>query len=631
MSMRHLKILLVTFCLYAGVQSAESVANFNSFAGTQEGLSPDFRIAKHYQRAQVTLFNLRGTIASTNGMYTPNTSSPFVAGNFGLIHRWLINNLSFFGAYGFFGEIYTPYHNAFSRLALGLEYQQQSWRYFLNSYLPMGNNVKQISSRFKLNKNEVVFSGNSVDLVDINQKEVLSPYGLSLGVEKTWNSLVTTLIGSYYEKEKRASRRFGGSLDLRYQNQSWPDVIGSVGYDSFYEAKAYIGLSFNLGQAYRLGNYKNKPYLKSVYLEDCFWTQRSKTSKKENLLASAYYVDNARDYRTGFFGNGSFESPFLLAALANQAISTDPNAVVYFFQGNAPYLDFGTFNLFGSQSITGEGGDWIVDDALILSGAPATRPFLARTSTQETLDTPLITVSNSHLIENIGLINLSSNVATGGSMITNLASGIDDLSLKNVVSTDKVTLLLSASAQKVNLTNNDIYGVDIKTMDQASINLNVTNNTFRTNEKIAARFGQQIAACLFVESLNNSTFIVDQISNNQSFNTTLDGDAHLGLGFLSSNTSTMIAPNGFLRNSNGGALLPNNAGAFLFQGVDTSRVQIDGCFDNISLTPSLDFVLQNCDIDIKKAGFAPNATGLSQANNGTIVSTFASVNIFNTL
>ncbi|MCB1117516.1 MAG: hypothetical protein KDK50_02915 [Chlamydiia bacterium] len=627
----HLKILLVALCLCSAVQFAESVANFNTFAGTQEGLCPDFRIAKHYQRAQVTMFNLRGTIASTNGMYTPNSSSPFIAGNFGLVHRWLVNDLSFFGAYGFFGEIYTPYHNAFSRLALGLEYQQQSWRYFLNTYLPIGSNVKQISSRFKLNKTGPVFSGHSVDLVDINQKEVMSPYGLSLGIEKTWNSLITTLVGSYYEKEKRASRRLGGSLDFRYQNQRWPDVIGSVGYDSFYEAKAYIGLSFKLGQTYRIGNYRSKAYLKPVYLEDYFWTQRSKRTKKKNLLTSAYYVNNARSYPSGFLGNGSFESPFLSAALANQAISSDPNAVVYFFQGNAPYSDFGTFNLFGSQSITGQGGNWFLDGTLILPGAPATRPFLARTMVQETLDTPLITVSNSHLIENIGLINLSSNVATGGSMITNLSSGIDDLSLRNVVSTDKLTLIFSTSDQIVTLTNNDIYGADIKATNGASINLSVTNNTFRTNETIAVRFNQQIAACLFMESLNNSNYIILEISDNQSFNTVLDNDAHLGLGFLSSGNSTMRAPNGFLRNSNVGALLPNNAGAFLFQGVDTSRVEIDGCFDNASLNPSLDFVLQNCDIDIKKAGFAPNATGLSQANNGTTVSSFASVNIFNSL
>jgi len=132
---------------------------------------------------------------------------------------------------------------------------------------------------------------------------------------------------------------------------------------------------------------------------------------------------------------------------------------------------------------------------------------------------------------------------------------------------------------------------------------------------IAQRFFQPIGASLFLESLNNSTFITPAVKNNTCFNTTLNGNAHLGFGYLTSGTSSNTTPNGFIANTSVGALPAASAGAFLFQGVDTSRVIINGCFDNFSATDS--FTLQLCDVNIKKAGLPGTIAGMSAANLNT--------------
>jgi hypothetical protein len=245
------------------------------------------------------------------------------------------------------------------------------------------------------------------------------------------------------------------------------------------------------------------------------------------------------------------------------------------------------------------------------------------------MNIPLITVSGNHLIENIGLNNLSGDQATGGTLISNSTDSIRSLIMRNVVATDKLTLNLTEGTQYVCLESNHIFGTDIKTFNEAELVIDVVKNTFKTNTMVAVRFFQPIGASLFLEALDDSTYIVNTITDNITSNSQITPSQTLGLGFLSSGTATQIAPNGFLRNRSIDPIQAFSAGSFLFQGVDSSRVQIEGCFDNIAIPLTDSFTLQNCDINIKKAGFAPNAAGLSEANNFTQVATFASVNIFN--
>ena len=392
---------------------------------------------------------------------------------------------------------------------------------------------------------------------------------------------------------------------------------------------AWIGISFKLGSISSDQSSASQKALQSVSLEEFFWTQRGEKCETRTLIPSVYFVDNSRFYLNGFLGNGTFELPFVNASVANNAISNDPNALVYFFQGNAPYSDFGVFNLFGFQSLSGQGGNWESQGYLILSGSPSTRPILARTLLQQAVDTPLITISGNHRIENIGLENISSDVATGGSMIVAQTSSIGSLILHNVSSSDKVAIDLTEGSQFIRITNSDIYGLVLRTFNNASLSTEAYRNIFRTNGEVAVRFSQSIGASLFYEALDGSTFIINGMTDNTCFNSTISGNVHLGFGFLSSGASIQNIPNGFLRNQSSGALPVANAGAVLFQGVDSSTVRVEGCFNNISNPLTDDFVLQFCEVNIKRAGFTPDAAGLSAANNGMAVGAFNGVSISN--
>jgi hypothetical protein len=598
--------------------------------GTLSSVSIDSRYA-YCQNESYTFFsNLKGAVAATNHTYTPHSNSAFFEGNAGLGLRFN-KRAKTFGIYSYIGKLKTPYHNTFSRATFGIECFADNYRGYLNIYTPIGKSHQTIDSKYGFNKFRFGFNGNDLNFQNYGKQEVMSSFAAEIGLQKNFGKLDARINAHYHAAAMHANRRIGGNLSLSYSLASRLQLTATTGYDSFYKTQGQIGLAYSFGTVDDTSaSLKYSNTLPPVYLEEFLWLQRSKKVFNDTIVKSdLYFVDSARVYGGGFQGDGSYEYPFLNASLANTAISTVPDATLYFYQGIGNYQDFGTFDLIGTQTITGQGGNVSFQNILVLPGSNATRPFLARNATQEMMNTPLITLTDggNNLIENIGLVNASGNVATGGSVIRNVGTSINSLTIQNVVAQDKVTLFLLGGSQKVNLYNNDIYGVDIKTFNNTNLNLQVENNTFRTNRMIAQRFFQPIGASLFLESLNASTFTVDSIMNNTCFNTTLNGNRHLGFGYLSSGSSVNTTPNGFLYNTSIGKLPPAAAGAFLIQGLGPSRVNINGCYGNFSALDN--FVLQSCDINIRRVGFPPNAAGLSQANNNTLVSPFGAVNIFN--
>ncbi len=618
------KRLLLLLLMHQVAHANEFLTDVRFEAGTQQSLQIDSRYALYQQGSHLLFANLRGGIGSTTDTFTPGTQAPFLEGNLGLnyrkSYRWGI-----LGFYSYYGQLKTPYDNDFSRAALGAEYFTDHYGGYLNFYAPVGERVQTISRRFEFGEISYYFQGHDLYERLFGRKEHMSSLGIELGLDRRFGRLEARARGYYYTQNRE-----GGSVDLSYDLNRNGQLRCCVGYDSFYKTQVQIGFSYSFGNRAIANRCKRRAF-RPVRLEEFFWVQRNRKEASDEIVKTDFYfVDSARSYSGGFQGDGTFEAPFLTAQLANTAIATVPDATVYFYQGTGPYQNFGTFNLFGTQTLTGEGGDYLFRRTVVLPGSNATRPFLARTAAQQAANTPLVTVTDggANVIENIGLSNISGAVATGGSMVTAIGSSIDSLRMTNVTSSDKVSLFLTSGSQEIGLYENDIYGVDIKTFNSAALDLKVEDNIFRTNTMVATRFNQAIGASLFLESLNSSVYTVSSIRDNTCFNTRLNGNAHLGFGYLSSGTATNVTPNGFMGNTSIGTFVGSTAGAFLFQGVDASRVQVEGCFDNFSSGNA--FTLQLCDINIKQAGVPANAAGLSQANNNTTVSTFFSVVITNT-
>lgn len=598
--------------------------------GVQQSIVIDSLYFTSPSPRSVVFANIKGGVGSTTSTYTPNAHDPFAEINVGLGYRSYFQR-GIFGAYSYFGRLKTPYHNYFSRVAMGAEFLSDRLGVFFNCYLPLGARSRIVSEKYGLDSISPYFQGHDLFFLKQAKNEVMSTISAEMGVQKNFNGFSGQARGYVHSSTRYSSKRAGGLVELIRPITRNGFITVGLGIDSVYKTQAQVGVIWSFGPSVPDDSCRGG-LLRSTQLEEFFWVQPGdKVISNEIVKRDFYFVDNSRMYSGGFQGDGTFETPFINASLANSAIAGVSDATVYFYQGNAPYQDFGTFNLFATQSITGQGGDYLFDDIVVLPGSKATRPNLARTAAQEAANTQLITVTDgsSSLIENIGLTNITGAVATGGSMITNIGSSIDSLVINNLTSTDKASLFFTAGTQTVTLTDNDIYGVDLKTFNASSLTLEVTSNTFRTNTMIAQRFLQPIGASLFIESLNSSSLVTSAITDNVAFNTRLNGSAHLAFGYLSSGTSTNITPNGFIGNSSIGAMAVPTAGAFLFQGVDASRVEIEGCFNNTS-TANV-FTLQNCDVNIKKAGFTGDAAGLSEANNDTGVAPFAGVNIFNTL
>lgn len=619
--------LVLPLCLVAN----DFATDLHLRAGVPTSLLIDSRYAC-YQSPEHTLFaNIKAGISSTNNTFTPGSNSPFLEGNVGLGYRGNYD-CGTFGVYSYYGKLRTPYHDNFSRATLGLEYFREDCGAFLNFYTPIGKRTQTINGKYGFNRFQFNFINHDLRFVNFGKREVMSPLATELGVHKNFGRVEALLKGYFHTGYKGTKSRTGANLALSYQLSNQTSLSLSGGYDSFYHSQGQVGFNVAFGNTNSdavCGSHYNS--LPPVYLEEFFWVQRGKEVFNDNIVRSnLYFVDNSRMYSGGYQGDGTFENPFSNALVANNTITTVPDATLYFYQGNDQYQNFGTFNLIDSQTITGQGGNFVVQNIVVLPGSPATRPILARNALQEMMNTSLITVTDggSNIIENIGLTNASGNIATGGSLITNAGSSINSLTIQNITATDNVTLFFTAGNQTVNLYGNDIYGGDIKTFNNAVLHLRVENNMFRSNKIIAQRFFQPVGACLFLESLNNSTFIVDSIKNNSCFNTTLNTNSHLGFGYLASGTSINMTPNGFLNNTSINKLPNSSAGAFLFQGVDTSRVNINGCSGNLSTLD--EFTLQGCDVNIKQVGVTADATGMSQANNNTVVVPFAAVVITNT-
>ncbi len=624
------KNILLLLLLPQIISASEFATDLSLQGGNQQSVSIDSRYALYETPQNVIFGNVRGGVGTTTQTFTPHAHDPFIEGNVGLGYRFSRESENF-GIYSYYGKLKTPYQHYFSRFTFGAEYSNDHFGMFLNIYTPIGKRSKTIGRKFGFDKFQFNFRGHNLRFRNIGKRELMSPLALELGLKKCFGNAQVLLKGNIHSATMHAKNRFGTELSVNCPIGNQVFFNGSLGYDSFYQTLAQIGVIVTFGQSENAAVSRcHYSQLAPVYLEEFFWIQRGKKITNERIVKSdLYFVDNARIYSGGFQGDGTFENPYSQAILANEAIATVPDATVYFYQGNAPYQNFGTFNLIGSQTITGQGGNFSFQNILLLPGSDATRPFLARNAMQQAMNTPLITVTNggSNIIENIGLSNVSGAVATGGSLITVAGSSINSLLINNVTAADKITLFFMSGSQSVTLTKNDIYGVDIKTFNASALDLKVQDNTFRTNTMIAQRFFQPIGASIFVESLNTSILTVNAMQNNQCFNTTLNGNAHLGFGYLSSGTSFHSTPNGFLNNSSFGKLPPASAGAFLFQGVNVSRVNINGCYDNLSATD--EFTLRSCDINIKKAGFPGSTAGLSQANNNTTVLDFGAVNIFN--
>jgi|GEM_PF-1741786 len=627
------KFILSAILLPLSLISNEFVTDFHLRGGVPTSILVDGRYAC-YETEQHTLFaNIKGGISSTTNTYTPGSKSSFLEGNVGLGYRFS-HNTDTFGVYSYYGKLRTPYHDHFSRATVGLEYFNDVGGAFINFYTPIGKRTQTIARKYGFNRFQFNFKDHDLHFVNYGKQEVMSPLASEFGVHKNFGIVDALLKGYYHAGYKETNRRIGTNIELSSKLSDCSSITLSAGYDTFYKSQLQLGFFVSFGNTTSMNegvcNIKQQR-LPPVHLEEFFWVQRGKQVFNDNIVKSnLYFVDNSKIYVNGFQGDGTFQTPFSNALVANNAITTVPDATLYFYQGNDQYQNFGTFNLIENQRITGQAGNLVVQNIVVLPGSPATRPILVKNALQEMLNTPLITVTDggSNIIENIGLANASGNVATGGSLITLAGSSLNSLTIQNITATDKVTLFFTSGNQSVNVYNNDIFGVDIKTFNSAAISLRVENNIFRTNKMIAQRFFQPIGASLFLESLNNSTFVVDTIKNNRCFNTTLNGNAHLGFGYLSSGTSINITPNGFLNNSSIGKLPPASAGAFLFQGVDASRVNINGCTNNFSLLDG--FTLQRCDINIKKVGVTADPAGMSQANNNTVVAPFALVVITNT-
>ncbi|MCH9627782.1 MAG: hypothetical protein S4CHLAM2_14260 [Chlamydiales bacterium] len=619
--LKHLFLLLLVHQI---VHANEFLTDVRFETGTQQSLQIDSRYALYQQGGHLLFANLRGGIGSTTDTFTPGTQAPFLEGNVGLNYRTAYRR-GILGFYSYYGQLKTPYDNVFSRAALGVEYFTQRYGGYLNVYAPLGERSQTINRRFEFGEISYFFRGHDLFERLFGRREHMSPLGIELGLDRRFGRLEARARGHYYTQDRE-----GGSFDLSYDLNRNGQLKGRVGYDSFYKTQAQIGFSYSFGNRAIANRCKRRAF-RPVRLEEFFWVQRNRKETSDEIVKTDFYfVDSARSYSGGFQGDGTFETPFLTAQLANTAIATVPDATVYFYQGAGPYQNFGTFNLFGTQTLTGEGGDYLFRGTVVLPGSNATRPFLARTAAQQAANTPLVTVTDggANVIENIGLSNISGAVATGGSMVTAIGSSIDSLRMTNVTSSDKVSLFLTAGNQAIRLFDNDIYGVDIKTLNSAVLDLQVEANLFRTNTIVATRFNQAIGASLFMESLNSSAYTVSSCRDNTCLNTRLNGSAHLGFGYLSSGTSTNVTPNGFIGNTSIGNFAAPTAGAFLFQGVDASRVQIEGCFGNFSATNG--FTLQLCDVNIKQAGVPATVAGLSQANGNTAVAPFFSVVITNT-
>jgi len=602
-------------------------------AGSQEAFSVDHRQALYTTDESIVYGNLKAAVASTNGTYTPHTRDPFIEGNMGLGYRQFFENRGM-GAYAFYGRLKTPYHNYFSRATFGVEYMRELLSGFANIYLPIGSQSRSLhhyhfkTFDFRLFEHKVQFNR-------YRHQEVLSPFAVELGIARVFDRNKAVIRAHYHAKTHASKLRTGLSFELigRWTSHLLSNV--TVGYDSFYRGIAQVGVQYTWGDVDNQDVCTGFNPLERVYLEEFFWAKRNRKKSATIVKDNIFYVDSSRVYSNGFSGDGTFENPFVNAALANSTIPGFADATVYFYQGAGPYQNFGTFNLIGTQMLTGQGGNWVFDGVTLLPGSSAQRPVLARTVPQQTLNTPLINLTDgaSNVVGNIALTNISGLVATGGSMIVNSGPSIGSFLLQNVVTSDKVTLFLTGGTSSIQLFGSDIYGVDIKAFNASSLELQVQNNTFRTNTMVAQRFFQPIGASLFMESLNSSNYIVSNIQGNTCVNTTLNGNAHLGFGFLASSTSLLTASHGFHNNTSLQPLPASNAGAFLFQGtgpVTTGRVYIEGCTGNVSDPLVSGFTLQGCNVNIKSVGFPTNTTGLSQANLNTAVFPFASVVITNT-
>lgn len=600
-------------------------------AGTQQRALIDIRHKFNSSDVHTLFGNIRGGVGSTSSDYTPHSNHPFFEGDFGFGYRYRSLSLGL-GGYAFYSILHTPYEHNFSRGTLGAECLYNSFKTFVNFYLPLGDKTKLIDSKFNFNEKEIELSNHQAELIKSSQSEVLPSFGAEFNLGKESKYIDVNASFLYFASTDGTSDRYGGYLDLKVKPNRLFGLKLHSGYDSFYKRQIWGGITIPFGPKDE-SLCKKRRYLNYIPLNEFFWTQRKKEVVSKELIANnIFYVNNSLTYPPGFLGTGTFETPFLNAQLAVDAITNIPDATVYFYKGATAYTNFNTFNLIGSQRLTGQGGPFRVGNQLLLNGSNVNRPILSRSLLQESLNTPLITVANNgeNIIENIGLNNLSGNVATGGSMITLAGTNFRSLNIRNITSTEKVSLFMTDGSQILRLSRNDIVGVDLKTFGSALLSFYATKNVFRTNRMVADRFGQPIGACLFLESLDNSQLFTQQLNNNLAIHSLLNGNAHLGYGFLSSNSSTNTAVNGVIANEfSGGPMPPNNAGAFLYQGVDSSRVVVQGCFDNLAVGLLDDIVLQNCDIDIKKAGFSPDPAGLSAANNGIPVSPFASVSITN--
>ncbi|MCB1106473.1 MAG: hypothetical protein KDK76_00080 [Chlamydiia bacterium] len=616
------------------------IADISPAIGTQQRAVLDLRIDLEYSSSHVTLIDIKGGVGSTNGMYTPRSSRPFYQFDVGFIQRYTPNSNQLFGGYLFWEKLKTPYDHYYSRVAIGAEYFINSLRGYLNGYVPLGKMEKLISG-FGLSHDQIKIRRNQVYLDHHYQTEVLPKCAFELGFQKTFSKGSMTMRGFFHPKSHLVSRRGGGAVDLSYFKNRHFSIDTSLGYDSYYKAMAWIGLSFKLGSAKAIDKGSKNHRMFPVKIQEFFWTQRKSKTKTSLIVPWVYFLDSSQSAQAPFpqlevslnnSGSGTFEDPFTNVNALNQALPSQPNAVSYFYYGSGVYTDFDTIELSGTQSITGQGGNWSVNGHLILPGYSSLRPMLAKTLSQETNDQPLITLSDTHVIENIGLMNISGNVATGKRMIVNKPAQSVNVKIQNIYSGDKVVLDFSSGTHSATISYSEIYAIVFRTRNEAVLQLSVDHNTLQTNKDIAVRFNQIIAASMFVETLNNSTIFIDKVTDNHCFNKKLNNNAHLGYGFLCSQTSKLIAANGVLRNISDGKLPSGHAGSILFQGVDSGRPKIEGCFGNLATPDSQsdDIELLNCDINIKLPGIPPTISGLSQANNNTKAVNYGNSTITNT-
>ena len=546
-------------------------------------------------------------------------------GNVGFGIRRIYNRDKILGAYGFVDFRQSPSNNKFRQITLGAEYLTETWDFRVNTYLPeRGKKLVSHTATASLSGSQVFLENSQ------NFEKAMPGVDAEVGYKIPTNDIDTRVfVGGYHFWDDDLENVTGlrGRAEVSIENQDrvkyLPEdaifrVSAETQYDDIRDGNHFAGAEISI-PLYSVPKRKSmsgierrmtNPIVRDI---DIVTSPSVTTAPPEAAEANIGGVESSSVYIVEAEDTATFEA----------AVSALPEDSLIIVANSAPIVVENTIALKANQSVVGAGAEVAVQ-----AGAGPTIGYIANASANSELirsnalygsSQPIFTLADAgnHSFRGVTLTNENESVGGTQMMITAGGNTPESVVIDNVSSSSGVQIDITSGSSNVTVTNSEIHGIDLRTRNDSSMVVTIKDNIIDRMSNVARVYSQNITSSLFIEAMNTSTMVVEDISGNiiRDQFSEIGGRAALGAGFLHSSSTPMqvnkMTDNTISRTDEGSW----DAGSVLGQGVGGDIIYFSEFHDN-SVNNNGSFTAVGSRVNIGQEGFSADEDGFEEANSG---------------